>query len=765
MATTGARAAGANRAGRDFRRQWESSGLARERARQFIEHAKLQVQRRALWNQANALKPDHDPHSPSLTRFRAASYAALAQHRARALITPPPLPRVSRLKRAFAKYKSRLPEIYATFENPGKNLLAKILNCVSLLLIALSTIAFVLESLPELAMHGRAWHLIEVIVVSFFSWEYVCRLVTCPNLKDFIFNLLNTVDILAILPFYLELTMGNMVDGLTDLRVLRSIRLFRVFRVFKMSKHSVHFTLLMETLRRSGSALMVLVFIFFVVIIIFAGAIYFLEKGMYDPYEESFVDGHIPPDPFQSIPAACWWAVVTMTTVGYGDARPVTVPGKLIAGLGMLIGILVVALPVTIVGSNFSDVYRSHSSQTEMDSALDCVDEELRQDGFLDLLDQLAAKRQVLVSIFLEVERKVAATRYKGRRLTTRPWTVAEESMLDSVTHNLAKLEDLLMQGALASAPRGHCKGSAESGFLAAMQSRFGLALAPASAPDADTSTEGSVGAPPPQLLSRSSGRPGLPGSRRPSLAPEPSPPASELPPLPKLLFKPLKPPGVPLPGGESCSTSFDQVVVPPSHWENSPVDGAGVGADTGLRSRSGSLHGAGLDPSFSPAGAAGVVNLCDGNLVVKRRMGDTSPRLCVDSSTPRARGPEAERVVWDGSDVMSEVSDSLDHTRCLASLAPTLRPLPDLDAEDSYAVPPSPGHPLKLLPLPDHDVESPRTVRAPPFDHSGGLSLPGAVPALLSRRTGDPAGSTQAGAHPPPHAAGGTGVGAGVAG
>ena len=94
---------------------------------------------------------------------------------------------------------------------------------------------------------------------------------------------------MAILPFYLELGLGTeqkaeSVETLTNLRVLRAIRLMRVFRVFKMSKHSVHFQLLMDTLTRSYDALMVLVFILIIAIIIFAGAIYFLEKAQYDLY-------------------------------------------------------------------------------------------------------------------------------------------------------------------------------------------------------------------------------------------------------------------------------------------------------------------------------------------------------------------------------------------------------------------------------------------------------------------------------------------------
>ena len=191
-----------------------------------------------------------------------------------------------------------------------------------------------------------------------FSVEYVTRfLVTFENRCSFVLTPLNLIDLLAILPWYVEKVAGaSGGEVLRVLRVLRVVRIFRVFKVGDMRSKLEVFTLCMVN---SVEALKLLVFFFGIAVLIFSSLMYYAEHGV-----KTEVDGEIvymrsdgSESPYTSIAATFWWAIVTMTTVGYGDTFPVENPGKAVATLAMLGGVLVLALPLSVIGSNFTDAY------------------------------------------------------------------------------------------------------------------------------------------------------------------------------------------------------------------------------------------------------------------------------------------------------------------------------------------------------------------------------------------------------------------------
>lgn len=185
--------------------------------------------------------------------------------------------------------------------------------------------------------------------------ELLVRFLSCPSKMNFFKDMMNIIDLTAILPYFV--TLGFEVaktKGATptmSLTIIRIMRLVRVFRIFKLSRHSKGLQILGQTLRASMRELGLLIFFLFIGVILFSSAIYFAENDCAET-------------PFISIPNAFWWAVVTMTTVGYGDMYPETVGGKLVGSMCAIAGVLTLSLPVPVIVSNFSYFYHRETDLT-----------------------------------------------------------------------------------------------------------------------------------------------------------------------------------------------------------------------------------------------------------------------------------------------------------------------------------------------------------------------------------------------------------------
>ncbi|XP_009889326.1 PREDICTED: potassium voltage-gated channel subfamily A member 7-like, partial [Charadrius vociferus] len=191
---------------------------------------------------------------------------------------------------------------------------------------------------------------VETICICWFSLELLVRLLASPSKTAFFRNAMNLIDLVAIAPYFVALgtelaRQGGVGQPAMSLAILRVIRLVRVFRVFKLSRHSTGLQILGQTLRASMRELGLLIFFLLIGVVLFSSAVYFAEA------EDAATS-------FTSIPQAFWWAVVTMTTVGYGDMAPVTVGGKLVGSLCAIAGVLTISLPVPVIVSNFSYFYR-----------------------------------------------------------------------------------------------------------------------------------------------------------------------------------------------------------------------------------------------------------------------------------------------------------------------------------------------------------------------------------------------------------------------
>uniref|UniRef100_UPI00358FC494 A-type voltage-gated potassium channel KCND2-like n=1 Tax=Myxine glutinosa TaxID=7769 RepID=UPI00358FC494 len=246
--------------------------------------------------------------------------------------------------------------MWRAFENPHTSTLALVFYYVTGFFIAVSVIANVVETVPcgisrtkvrELPcgeLYSLAFFCLDTACVMIFTVEYLLRLFAAPSRYKFVRSVMSIIDVVAIMPYYIGLVMTDNEDVSG---AFVTLRVFRVFRIFKFSRHSQGLRILGYTLKSCASELGFLLFSLTMAIIIFATVMFYAEKGS-------------SASKFTSIPAAFWYTIVTMTTLGYGDMVPKTIAGKIFGSICSLSGVLVIALPVPVIVSNFSRIYHQN---------------------------------------------------------------------------------------------------------------------------------------------------------------------------------------------------------------------------------------------------------------------------------------------------------------------------------------------------------------------------------------------------------------------
>ena len=202
----------------------------------------------------------------------------------------------------------------------------------------------------------------------------------------YMLQLMNVVDLVAIVPFFLE----KLASTGSSISIIRVLRLARIMRIFKASKYNEGTSLLLNTLSRSFSALSLLFFFTAIGVVLFGSLIYFMEAGTFKVTPEypdgaylrsPLVGGGEEETPYTSILVSCYWVIVTATTVGFGDLYPTSAGGRVVACVCMYCGLLVLALPITVVGSNFSRVYEEKEQLRELQRQLHEAQETAAQES------------------------------------------------------------------------------------------------------------------------------------------------------------------------------------------------------------------------------------------------------------------------------------------------------------------------------------------------------------------------------------------------
>lgn len=241
--------------------------------------------------------------------------------------------------------------IYRILEATEKgDISSRIFDIFIITLISLNILAVVLETVQSLrAIWGWFFTVFELVSVIVFSVEYILRLWSCTSDQRysgrimgriiFAFTPLAIIDLVAVLPFYLPMLIA------VDLRFVRALRLFRIFRLFKFGRYSQSLRSIAGMLRAKKEELFITGFTIFIMLLVASSVMYYAEH-------------EVQPEAFSSIPAAMWWGVASLTTVGYGDIYPVTAIGKLFAGVIAVLGIGLFALPAGIIASGFIEEFQ-----------------------------------------------------------------------------------------------------------------------------------------------------------------------------------------------------------------------------------------------------------------------------------------------------------------------------------------------------------------------------------------------------------------------
>ena len=224
-------------------------------------------------------------------------------------------------------------------------------NLFLLSLIVLNVIAIILETVNSIGQpYERYFLYFEIFSATIFSFEYILRIWVVPEYKKgnslkerlkYIFSPMAVVDLLAILPTLIPMFLGG------DLRALKALRIFRIVRVFKLGRYSKSLILIGNVLKQKTPELLTTAAVGAFLLTFAASGIYFFEN-------------EAQPEAFSSIPAAMWWAVATLTTVGYGDIYPVTMMGKVFGSLIAFLGIGLIAIPTGILGAGLVEAIESN---------------------------------------------------------------------------------------------------------------------------------------------------------------------------------------------------------------------------------------------------------------------------------------------------------------------------------------------------------------------------------------------------------------------
>ncbi|MTB51896.1 ion transporter [Lewinella sp. W8] len=246
---------------------------------------------------------------------------------------------------ANRQIRNRLHEIIFEADTPE----GKFFDVALLVMILLSVLVVSLESVEEWEMkYGRIFTILEWVFTGIFTIEYLLRLIITVRPIRYATSFYGIIDLLAIIPTYLSLILA----GTQYLIIIRILRLLRVFRIFKLGKYLVEGDQLRRAMIASRNKITVFLFAVSLLVVLIGSIMYLIEGGTNDG--------------FSSIPRSIYWAIVTLTTVGYGDITPQTDIGQLLSAIVMILGYAIIAVPTGIVTNEMISVNLKRRTNTQV---------------------------------------------------------------------------------------------------------------------------------------------------------------------------------------------------------------------------------------------------------------------------------------------------------------------------------------------------------------------------------------------------------------
>ena len=270
-------------------------------------------------------------------------------------------------------YKQKLQEVIFGYKTKA----GKRFDIILLTAIIISVIGVMFDSDKEIhKKYGSILLIIEWVFTIFFTIEYALRIYCAKNRKRYIFSTMGIIDLLSIIPTYLTV-FYTPIGSLIDIRIMRLIRIFRIFRLssYLRSGHTMQLAL------RSSRPKIIVFILYISLIVVILGTLMYIIEGQQNG--------------FDNIPKSIYWAVVTLTTVGYGDVVPITTLGKTIAVFIMMLGYAIIAVPTGIVSAELSK-NRNDKKQLE------------NQDSILEKEQEIISKETEILEKLNTLEKKTA---------------------------------------------------------------------------------------------------------------------------------------------------------------------------------------------------------------------------------------------------------------------------------------------------------------------------------------------------------------------
>ncbi|GIL49389.1 hypothetical protein Vafri_5754 [Volvox africanus] len=305
------------------------------------------------------------------------------------------------LDRMPAPYRGWRPrvQLYLLLSCPEYSFLAMAIGVLMMAVVLLNTLTFCLESVPSL--EGTRMYdnliIIDYVCLGIFTTEFLLRLLTCNSVLRFARNFMNWVDLVAVLPFLVELAVaGPDSQSASKTRIFRIVRLLRVLRLLRASTRFRNLQIVVDALASSLDVIVMLMVLLLVLLVVAGTVVYYVENDL--------VDGSW----FDSIPLTIYYMHVTLTTTGYGDYYAKSIWGRLVVGIFMLLCMVTISLPIGVVGGNFSNLWgRYVALRDSINRSIQAWTTRLRLQG-------LAAKHCAAVDELITTTNKRKATLEEG---------------------------------------------------------------------------------------------------------------------------------------------------------------------------------------------------------------------------------------------------------------------------------------------------------------------------------------------------------------